>query len=59
MLSINNNQLKAQNMEDSLNTQQQKIATIAANTAIGNLDALKIELKMPIHRNNVPKHWKI
>ncbi len=38
------NQLKAQNMENSLNAKQQKIVTIAANTAIGNLDILKKEL---------------
>lgn len=44
ILSLSNNQLKAQNMENSLNPQQQKIVTIAANTAIGNLDALKTEL---------------
>jgi alkylhydroperoxidase/carboxymuconolactone decarboxylase family protein YurZ/quinol monooxygenase YgiN len=39
-----NNQLKAQDMENSLNPEQQKIITIAANTAIGNLDALSTEL---------------
>ena len=44
LLSLNSNQLKARNMEDSLNVQQQNIVTIAANTAIGNLDALKVEL---------------
>lgn len=38
------NQLKAQNMENSLNPKQEKIVTIAANTAIGNLDALRTEL---------------
>lgn len=31
-------------MENSLNPMQQKIVTIAANTAIGNLDALQTEL---------------
>lgn len=35
--------LKAQNM-NSLNDKQQKIVSIAANTAIGNLDVLKTEL---------------
>lgn len=44
MLSISNHQLKAQNMENSLNPKQEKIVTIAANTAIGNMDALKKEL---------------
>ena len=44
LLSFNNNQLKARNMENSLNPKQQKIVTIAANTAIGNLEALKTEL---------------
>lgn len=38
------NQLKAQDMENNLNPKQQKIVTIAANTAVGNLDALKAEL---------------
>lgn len=41
---LQTNYLKAQNMENSLNTKQQKIVTIAANTAIGNLDILKTEL---------------
>lgn len=44
ILSISINQLNAQNMENSLNTKQQQIVTIAANTAIGNLDALKTSL---------------
>jgi len=44
ILSISINQLKAQNMDNSLNTKQQKIVTIAANTAIGNLEALRTEL---------------
>ena len=44
LLFLSNNQLKAQNMENSLNPKQQKIVVIAANTAIGNLDALKTEL---------------
>ncbi|MCC8146143.1 MAG: carboxymuconolactone decarboxylase family protein [Bacteroidales bacterium] len=43
LFSFNNN-LKAQNMENRLNSGQQKIVTIAAYTAIGNLDALKNEL---------------
>lgn len=36
--------LKAQNMENSLTPAQQKIVTIVGNTAVGNLDALKMEL---------------
>jgi len=43
-LSIHHNPLKAQDMENNLNARQQKIVAIAANTAIGNLDALKTEL---------------
>lgn len=38
------NQLNVRNMENSLNRKQQKIVTIAANTAIGNLNALQTEL---------------
>jgi fermentation-respiration switch protein FrsA (DUF1100 family)/alkylhydroperoxidase/carboxymuconolactone decarboxylase family protein YurZ len=38
------NQLNAQDMTSSLTQKQQKIVTIAANTAIGNLDALRQEL---------------
>jgi len=38
-----NNHLNAQDM-NSLNNKQQKIVTIAANTAVGNLDMLKTEL---------------
>lgn len=41
-ISITN--LKAQDMENSLNPAQQKIVTIAAYTAIGELDKLKTEL---------------
>jgi len=44
LLFIHTNQLNARNMDNNLNPKQQKIVTIAANTAIGNLDALKIEL---------------
>lgn len=44
ILSINSNSLKAQEIESSLNSMQQKIVTIAANTAIGNPDVLKTEL---------------
>lgn len=42
LFSINSN-LNAQNMSE-LDPKQQKIVTIAANTAVGNLDALKTEL---------------
>lgn len=42
---INSNDLKAQDMKNTnLDTKQQKIATIAINTAIGDLSALKTEL---------------
>ena len=44
LLPFNNNQLKARNMENNLNPEQQKIVTIAAHTATGNLDALRTEL---------------
>lgn len=44
ILSVYHYQLKAQDMENSLNPMQQKIVTIAANTAIGNLDVLHTEL---------------
>ncbi len=44
ILSFNINPINAQNMDNSLNQKQQKIVTIAANTAIGNLDILKTEL---------------
>lgn len=38
------NHLKAQDMSNTLTPQQQKIVTIAANTAVGNLEVLKTEL---------------
>ncbi|GHT35783.1 carboxymuconolactone decarboxylase [Bacteroidia bacterium] len=38
------NHLSAQNASNSLNRQQQKIVTIVANTAVGNLETLKSEL---------------
>jgi len=41
--AISFNNLKAQDV-DTLDNKQQKIVTIAANTAIGNLEALKTEL---------------
>lgn len=41
LLSLSTN-LKAQDV-NGLDRKQQKIVTIAANTAIGNLDALKTE----------------
>lgn len=44
ILLSQNNKLNAQNMESNLTTPQQKIVTIAANTAIGELDNLKTEL---------------
>lgn len=36
--------VNAQTMESSLTSKQQKIATIAANTAVGDLETLKIQL---------------
>ncbi len=44
ILSFNINPVNAQNMDNSLSPKQQKIVTIAANTATGNLDILKTEL---------------
>ncbi|MCC8153909.1 MAG: carboxymuconolactone decarboxylase family protein [Tannerellaceae bacterium] len=44
ILSIHNHPLKAQEMQNSLNPMQQKIVTIAANTAIGNIGILKTEI---------------
>ncbi|MDU1889594.1 MAG: carboxymuconolactone decarboxylase family protein [Dysgonomonas sp.] len=44
ILSFNIHPINAQNMDNSLNQKQQKIVTIAANTATGNLDILKTEL---------------
>lgn len=41
---LQSNHLKAQDMENNLNAQQQKIVTIAAYTATGDLDQLKTAL---------------
>lgn len=43
-ISISSNFLNAQNMEKSLNPKQKKMVTIAANTAIGDLNTLRAEL---------------